>query len=176
MSHLSQSQNSSSTSLSSADYIYIALDTRAIARCFGGCRNLPTILENGLDRKAFKIETVDWLLETVVSLRHRRNYPSIILALSLIDHDYEYNILSEKSQDVMRDDLITLGIERNPWTTKDSLKWFEQVPYPSTLHLPFYNSVEMEKEGRRKLADWTKSREKTFLFVDFFFHSIFTSY
>lgn len=163
MLHLSKSQNTSLTTLDSADFVYIAVDTRQIARCFGGCRGLTSI--PNLDRKSFKIEIVDWLMETIASLKNRRNYPSIILSLSLIDHDYEYNILSEKSQEVVRDDLIVLGIERNPWTTHDSLKYFEQVPYPSTLHLPFYDTISKEKEGRKKLADWTKERERIYLLV-----------
>lgn len=165
MSHLSQSQGPSLTTLESADFIYVALDTRQIARCFGGCRGQSTIPD--LDRKAFRIETVDWLMETITSLKNRRSYPSLILALSLIDHDYEYNILTEKSQEIIRDDLIVLGIERNPWTTHDTLKYFEQVPYPSTLHLPTHDTIEAENEAKKKLSKWAQERERIYLLVSF---------
>lgn len=146
--------------LASADFLYLSIDTRSLARCFGGCRGLTV---PKLDRREFQKEVVEWMMETVTAHRGRRNYPSLVLALALIDHDYEFNILSEASQEVMRDDVVVLGIERYPWNTKDSLKYFEQVPYPSVLHSPVYKTLKTENQAKVVLNRWANSREKTFL-------------
>jgi hypothetical protein len=58
------------------------------------------------------------------------------VSLSLIDHDYEGTILSERAQVSFSNNITFIGIERQPWNTRDTLaQTFLQMPYPSTLHL-----------------------------------------
>lgn len=118
-----------------ADFLFLALDTRAVARCLASCPHRDA-LPPTLDRSELKTRVREWLLDTVHWERGRRPYPSVLLSLALIDHDYEGTTFSEQAQEVLKDEVVVLGIERAPWETEDKLHWFEQMPYPSTLHLP----------------------------------------
>lgn len=107
---------------------------------------------------------MEWILETVDFFRFRRSYPSLIMSLALIDHDYEKSILAERLQRVMGE-MIVLGIEREPWETKNTLKYFEQMPYPSVFHLQVRESRVEELEVEKELRKWAISRERKFLCV-----------
>lgn len=87
------------------------------------------------------------------------------MTLALIDHDYEKNILAERLQRVMKEEMIVLGIEREPWETKNTLEYFEQMPYPSVFHLNLKDSRNEELGVEKELRDWAISRERKFLYV-----------
>lgn len=138
-----------------ADFIFLALDTRTVARCLASCPHrdeFPT----SFDRNAVKSDLRSWLLNTVGANRGRRSYPSLVLSLALIDHDYESNILDKRVQESIKDEVVVLGIEREPWDTEDKLAAFEQCPYPSTMHLP----LQAADEGPSPLADWQLKRRQ----------------
>ena len=134
---------------SEADFLYVELDTRAVARCFGQCAPLPRGNVE-LDRDVLRSTVVDWLIATVKSFARRRSYPSLILALALIRHDYEKNILNKAAMEVMKDDVIVMGIERATWDSEDRIKHFRQVPYPSLLHA----------DPESSLGEWQLSRKR----------------
>lgn len=154
---LASSQDPLSTP-SSADFLFLSLDTLEIARCIQACRHAGA-LPTSLDRKALNQSITDWLVSTVEANRGRRSYPSIILSLSLIDHDYEENLLAEDVQEVIKDDVVVLGIERKPWQTVDKLSTFFQMPYPSTMHLPLRALPQSD------LGDWQLAQNRSYLSV-----------
>ena len=139
-----------------ADFIYIPLDTRAVARCFGSCPALVGHTQEGFDRHALRRTLVDWITATVSSLSARRSYPSFILALALIRHDYEGNILNQKAMGVIKDDVVVLGIEQATWETTERLHHFRQVPYPSWFHVESHST---------SIGEWQLSRKRETLSV-----------
>ncbi|KAL8276535.1 hypothetical protein RQP46_011083 [Phenoliferia psychrophenolica] len=152
--------------LSSADFLLLALDTQLLPRCTS-CSH-PELLPATLDRHAIRRRAVDWLTTTVASHYSRRQYSSMVLPLSLIDHDYEKSLLMEKAQDAIKDHVVVLGIEREPWETRDKLRdSFEQVPYPSIFSLPVVKGMNEEADDpggkRAELEQWLLKQERTHL-------------
>ncbi|ORY69455.1 exostosin family-domain-containing protein [Leucosporidium creatinivorum] len=148
------------TTAEEADFLFLSLDTRAVARCLATCRyrdDLPPTL----DRTKIKSQVGEWILEVVESNRGRRSYPSLVLSLALIDHDYESNILSMEMQEGIKDDVVVLGIERAPWETEDKLSAFEQMPYPSTMHLPLRR--DEQQSGLSDLGEWQCGQDRKYL-------------
>ncbi|ORY69443.1 exostosin family-domain-containing protein [Leucosporidium creatinivorum] len=148
------------TTAEEADFLFLSLDTRAVARCLATCRyrdDLPPTL----DRAKIKSQVRDWMLDVVQSNRRRRSYPAFVLSLALIDHDYESNILSMEMQEAIKDDVVVLGIERAPWETEDKLSSFEQMPYPSTMHLLLRR--DEEQTGLSGLGEWQLGQDRKYL-------------
>ncbi|KAM0755340.1 hypothetical protein T439DRAFT_351134 [Meredithblackwellia eburnea MCA 4105] len=96
-----------------ADFLLIDVDTHALGRCILCARReyLPTPTHH----QQIVLEVVKWLRDTIEYLRDRRSYPSLILTLGFIDHLYEGNILNQEMEDLMKESVVVLGIEREPW-------------------------------------------------------------
>lgn len=148
------------TPIEDADFLFLALDTRLLVHCVTNCRHKDE-LPPTIDRHQLKHQINDWLLDTVHEHRGRRPYPSLVLSLALIDHDYEGSILSNHVQEGIKDDVVVLGIEREPWETEDKLSAFEQMPYPSNMHLPLRHASK--ETGSSELCEWQLKQEKQYL-------------
>ncbi|KAK4701053.1 hypothetical protein P7C70_g5184, partial [Phenoliferia sp. Uapishka_3] len=149
--------------LDSADFVLLSLDTAIFARCVSSCSH-PDRLPEALSRGDISRKAVAWILEVVAQHGRRRDYPSLILALGRIDHDYERNLLVSRVQKAVKDFLVVVGIEREPWDAADELEWVAQMPYPSIFSLPL--SKTRGKAGRktRKLVgDYLLAQERPYL-------------
>ena len=143
----------------------ISLDTTLLARCIASCSH-SELLPPRLDRSQIKRTVVAWLVATVAEHGKRRLYPSLILALGLVDHDYEGSILKRSVEQKIKDDVVVVGIEREPWDSENELRWFTQMPYPSVFSLPLAATQAQDARGTREtLAMWLLSQERTFLYV-----------
>lgn len=148
------------TTAETADFLFLSLDTRAVARCLTTCRHRDDFPPS-LDRAEIKSQVREWIIDVVQSYRGRRPYPSLVLSLALIDHDYESNLLSMEMQEALKEEVVVLGIERAPWETEDLLSAFEQMPYPSTMHLPLRREgQQMELSG---LGGWQLNQDRNYL-------------
>ncbi|KAM0750971.1 hypothetical protein T439DRAFT_380794 [Meredithblackwellia eburnea MCA 4105] len=150
----------SSSSINSSDFVYLNIDTAKFARC-SSCAH-----RESLPTKEFSQDVtsalVTWVNDTVTELRTRRTYPSLVLSLALIDHDYEKSILKPKMEELMKDYVVVLGIEREPWAAPNKLRWFRQMPYPAAFHLDRSKGEDSQKR-REVIANWLLGRERGYV-------------
>ncbi|KAL8281043.1 hypothetical protein RQP46_006722 [Phenoliferia psychrophenolica] len=139
-----------------ADFLFLNLDTYLLAHCCASCPASAS-LPPSLDRHVIRRAVTSFLQAFVTAHGTRRDYPSLVLSLALIDHDYEGNVLREDTEKKLRDKVIVTGIERAPWESVDRLKWFEGAPYPSAFHLG------TGPDQLAKARTWLDTRKRQYL-------------
>ena len=156
-----QSQSTPVPTLDSADFLFLNIDTYQLAHCCASCP-ASAALPKTLDRHTIRRAVTAWLTAFLATHGDRRtSYPSLVLSLALIDHDYEGNILRDDSEKHLRSKVVVVGIERAPWESEDRLDWFEGAPYPSAFHLP------PEPGAQEKARNWLSTRDRKYLSVAF---------
>ncbi|KAL8291244.1 hypothetical protein RQP46_002222 [Phenoliferia psychrophenolica] len=147
-----------------ADFLLLSLDTLLFPRkCTSYCghhKNVPA----SLNRNDLNRDVEGWLRDTVAMHGKRRSYPSLILSLSRIGRDYDTSFLRPELLEDLKDDVIFLGIERESGETKDPMKTFEQMPYPSIFSLPLSKMQGVDGPAfRNHLETWLLSQSRPYL-------------
>lgn len=141
-----------------ADFIFLSLDAREVAFCFSTCAP-PSADLPPFDRDALKHNLNTWLIKTVDEHRGRRPYPSLVLSLAYPDRHCASNILSEDVLEALKDDVVVLGVERSSLESEVRLSAYEQMPYPSALHLPLRQASKQARIS--DLGKWQLKQNRT---------------